>query len=61
MLSNSGEQLQKLMHAYYCKWRFKANIRKSAAMVFARDAVEGDWKWGENTLPKVCQVHIFEH
>ena len=24
-------------------------------MVFARDAVEGDWKWGENSLPKVCK------
>ena len=24
-------------------------------MVFARDAVEGDWKWGENSLPKTCK------
>ena len=24
-------------------------------MVFARDAVEGDWKWGENSLPRVCK------
>ena len=24
-------------------------------MVFARDAAEGDWKWGENSLPKVCK------
>ena len=28
---------------------------RSAVMVFARDAVEGDWKWGENSLPKVCK------
>ena len=28
---------------------------KSAVMVFARDAVESDWKWGENSLPKVCK------
>ena len=33
----------------------QANVSKSAVMVFARDAVEGDWKWGENSLPKVCK------
>ena len=43
------------MHTYCCKWRLKANGSKSAVMVFARDAVEGDWKWGENSLPKVCK------
>ena len=55
-VSDSGEELQKLIdvvHAYCCKWRLKANVSKSAVMVFARDAVEGDWKWGENSLPKV--------
>ena len=57
-VSDSGEELQKLIdvvHAYCCKWRLKANVSKSAVMVFARDAVEGDWKWGENSLPKVCK------
>ena len=56
-VSDSGEQLQKLIdvvHAYCCKWRLKANVSKSTVMVFARDA-EGDWKWGENSLPKVCK------
>ena len=46
-VSDSGEELQKLIdavHAYCCKWRLKANVSKSAVMVFARDAVEGDWK-----------------
>ena len=42
-ISDRGEQLQKLIDdAYCCKWRLKANISKSALMVFARDAVEGD-------------------
>ena len=57
-VSDSGEELQKLIdvvHTYCCKWRLKANVSKSAVMVFARDAVEGDWKWGENSLPKVCK------
>ena len=57
-VSDSGEELQKLIdvvHAYCCKWRLKANVSKSAVMVFARDAVKGDWKWGENSLPKVCK------
>ena len=57
-VSDSGEQLQKLIdvvHAYCCKWRLKANASKSAVIVFTRDAVEVDWKWGENSLPKVCK------
>ena len=41
-VSDSGEQLQ-------------TNVSKSVVMVFARVAVEGDWKWG---LPK---VHTFGH
>ena len=24
-------------------------------MVFVRDAVEGDWKCGDKSLPKVCK------
>ena len=27
-------------------------------MQFARDAVEGDWKWGENSLPKYTYLGI---
>ena len=57
-VSNSGEELQKLIdvvHAYCCKWRLKANANKSAVMVIARNAVEGDWKWRENNLPKFCK------
>ena len=41
-VSDSGEQL---------KWRLKANV---TVMVFTRDAVEGYWKRGEKSLPKVC-------
>ena len=55
---DSGEQLQKLIdvvHAYCCKWRLTANVSKSAVVVFARDVVEGAWKWGENNLPNVCK------
>ena len=26
---------------------------KSAVMVFSKDAVNGCWKWGEHSLPKV--------
>ena len=46
------------MHAYCCKWRLKANVSKSAVMVFARDAVEGSWKWGEDVLPNVSYLGI---
>ena len=35
---NSEEELQRLInvvHAYCCKWRLKANVSKSAVVVFA--------------------------
>ena len=28
------------------KWRLNANVCKSAVMVFSRNPVEGEWKWG---------------
>ena len=48
-LSDSKEQLQKLIdivYSYCNKWRLKANVTKSAVMDFAKEAVEGTWKWG---------------
>ena len=33
--------------------RLKANVSKSAGMVFSKNSVEGGWKWREHTLPKV--------
>ena len=56
-VSDSGEELQKLIdvvHAYCCKWRLKANVSKSAVMVFARDAVEGD-----SACLKFVSTHIW--
>jgi hypothetical protein len=52
-VSDSEEDLQKLIdvvHAYCQKWRLKANVSKSAVVVFARSTVEGKWKWGEHDL-----------
>ena len=49
-ICNSEEELQRLIHvahAYCCKWRLKANVSKSAVVVFARELVEGSWNWGE--------------
>ena len=37
-----------MVHAYCLKWRLKANVSKSAVMVFARESVNGAWKWGEH-------------
>ena len=57
-VSDSEDQLQKLIdvvHAYCCKWRLKANVSKSAVMVFAKDAVDGSWSWGEHKLPTVSK------
>ena len=47
-VSNSEEELQRLInvaHACCCKWRLKANVSKSAVVVFARELVEGSWNW----------------
>ena len=46
-VSESKDQLQKLIdvvHAYSRKWRLKANVSKSAVMVFSRESVDGAWK-----------------
>ena len=56
-VSDSRENLQKLIdvvHNYCNRWRLKANVSKSAVMVFARNQEEGEWMWGEHRLPRVC-------
>ena len=56
-VSNSEEELQRLInvaHAYCCKWRLKANVSKSAVVVFARELVEGSC-WGEQALPRLSK------
>ena len=43
-VSESKDQLQRLkdvVYAYCCIWRLKANVSKSAVMVFARESVAG--------------------
>ena len=49
-ISDSKESLQKLLdvvYSYCGKWRLRANVSKSAVMVFSKDTVNGCWKWGE--------------
>ena len=60
-VSNSEEELQRLInvaHAYCCKWRLRANVSKSAVVVFARELVEGSWNWGEQDLPKFTYIGV---
>ena len=55
-ISDSKERLQKLLdvvYSYCSKWKLRANVSKSAVMVFSKDAVNGCWKWGEYSLPIV--------
>ena len=55
-ISDSKESLQKLLnvvYSYCSKWKLRANVNKSAVMVFSKDAVNGCWKWGEYRLPIV--------
>ena len=37
-----------MVHNYCNRWRVKANVSKSAVMVFARTQEEGEWMWGEH-------------
>ena len=56
-VSYSRENLKNLIdvvHKYCNRWRLKANVNKSAAMVFARNQEEGEWMWEEHRLPRVC-------
>ena len=51
-VSDSKESLQKLIdvvYSYCSKWRLRANVIKSAVMVFSKDAVNGCWRWGEHS------------
>ena len=53
-VSDSKESLHKfidVVHGYCNKWRLRANVSKSAVMVFS--TVEDGWKWGEDKLPNV--------
>ena len=50
---DSKESLQNLIdivYSYCSKWRLRANVSKSAEMVFSKDAINGCWKWGEYSL-----------
>ena len=55
-ISDSKESLQKLLdvvYSYCSKWRLRANLSKSAVMVFSKDAENECWKWGEYSRPIV--------
>ena len=55
-ISDSKESLQKpidVVYSYCSKWRLRANVSKSAVMVFSKDVVNGCWKCGEYSLPIV--------
>ena len=55
-VSDSKENLQKLIdvvHGFCNRWRLRANVSKSAVMIFSRNAVKGDWMWGKHKLPNV--------
>ena len=61
-VSDSKESVQKLIdvvYSYCSKWRLQTNVIKSAVMVFSNDTVNGWWKWGEYSLPKVSSYSIY--
>ena len=60
-ISDSKESLQKLIdvvYSYCSKWRLRANVSKSAVMVFSKDAVNNCWKCGEYSLPIVSYSYL---
>ena len=46
------------IRSYCSKWRLRANVIKSAVMVFSKDVLNGCWKWSEHSHPKVFLIVI---
>ena len=44
----------------YSKWRLQANVRKSAVMIFSKDAVNVCWnsKWGGSIAFQLCLLIV---
>ena len=60
-VSDSRESLQKLIdvvHGYCNKWRLKANGSQSAVMVFSKNPVESEWKWGDHKVSNYSYLGI---
>ena len=60
-VSNSEEELQRLInvaHAYCCKWRLKANVSKSAVVVFCQGVSRGIMELGRTSSPKIIKVYL---
>ena len=52
-ITESSENLQQLIdiiHEFCSKWRLRANVNKSAVLVFGTDKVKGKWNWGDYVL-----------
>ena len=47
------QKLIDVVYSYCSKWRLRANVSKSAVMVFSKDAVNGCWKWEKYSFPVV--------
>ena len=41
------------MNFVYSKWRLRANVNKSAVLVFGKYKVKGKWNLGDHVLPIV--------
>ena len=58
-ISDSKEDLQRLIDVVYrfCyRWRLRANVSKSAVMVFSKVMVKGDWMWRKHTHQKYLVI-----
>ena len=57
-LADTGLDLQSLIdsvHNYSRRWRFEANIRKCAVVIFQnqREFLVSAWVWGHESLPNL--------
>ena len=54
-IAETGSALQILIdiiHNYSKRWRFEANVKKCAALVFSKtEKVSGRWVWSKKSLP----------
>ena len=54
-ITETGSALQSLIdivHNYSKRWRFQANVKKCAVVIFSKsEKVSGKWAWGNENLP----------
>ena len=53
------QQLIDIIYEFCSKWRLRANVNKSAVLVFGKDKVKGKWNWGDHCSQMLATILIY--